>query len=322
MVRCVMVEQAGGPEVLALGERPGLEPGPRQLLVETRAAGVNFIEVYQREGVYPVEHPFTPGSEGMGVVTAVGPEVQGFAPGDRITTSQASATYADAFLVDADKALRVPEGVSDEIAAALPLQGLTAHYLVRSTVPVQQDDVAVITAGAGGVGGLAVQLLKARGATVIALVGSQEKAETARSLGADHALVGYEGSAEHVRALTGGRGADVVYDSVGKDTVDESLRSLRTRGTLVLFGGSSGQVPPFDLQRLARNGSLYVTRPTLNDYLLDEQERAWRAGELFDAVLDGSLTVRVAGTFPLEQARTAHEVLQSRAAQGKLLLVP
>ncbi len=322
MVRSVMVERAGGPEVLTLGERPDLAPGPRQLLVETRAAGVNFIEVYQREGVYPVEHPFTPGSEGMGVVTGVGAGVEHFAPGDRITTSQASRTYADAFVVDAEKALRVPSGVSDEVAAAVPLQGLTAHYLVRSTYPVREGDVAVITAGAGGVGGLAVQLLTSLGATVIALVGSQDKAETARSLGADHALVGYEGFAERVRELTGGRGADVVYDSVGKDTFDESLRALRTRGTLVLFGGSSGQVPPFDLQRLARHGSLYVTRPTLNDYLLDERERSWRAGELFDAVLDGSLTVRVAGTFPLERAREAHEVLQSRSAQGKLLLVP
>lgn len=322
MVRSVMVERAGGPEVLSLGERPDLEPGPHQLLVETRAAGVNFIEVYQREGVYPVQHPFTPGSEGMGVITAVGSEAEHFAPGDRITTSQASRTYADAFLVDAVKALRVPSDVPDEIAAALPLQGLTAHYLVRSTYPVQEGDVAVLTAGAGGVGGLAVQLLKSRGATVIALVGSEEKAGTARSLGADVALVGYEGFAEEVRELTGGRGADVVYDSVGKDTFDESLQALRTRGSLVLFGGSSGQVPPFDLQGLAKHGSLYVTRPTLNDYLLDEKERNWRAGELFDAVLAGSLSVRVAQTFPLAEARRAHEVLQSRAAQGKLLLVP
>ncbi|MFI7484160.1 quinone oxidoreductase family protein [Kocuria sp. M1R5S2] len=322
MVRCVMVEQAGGPEVLTLGERPDLEPGPHQLLVETRATGVNFIEVYQREGVYPVEHPFTPGSEGMGVVRAVGAEVRSFAPGDRVTTSQASRTYADAFLVDDDKALRVPDGVSDEVAAAVPLQGLTAHYLVRSTYPVREGDVAVITAGAGGVGGLAVQLLKSRGATVVALVGSPEKAETARSLGADVALVGYEGFAASVRELTGGRGADVVYDSVGKDTFDESLKALRTRGTLVLFGGSSGQVPPFDLQGLAKHGSLYVTRPTLNDYLLNEEERSRRAGELFDAVLDGSLRIRVAETFPLAEARRAHEVLEARTAQGKLLLVP
>jgi NADPH2:quinone reductase len=322
MVRCIVVEQSGGPEVLALGERPDPEPGPQQLLVETRATGVNFIEVYQREGVYPVEHPFTPGTEGMGVVTAVGADVQHFAVGDRITTSQASRTYAGSFVVDAAKALRVPAGVSDEIAAALPLQGLTAHYLARSTFPATEGDVAVVTAGAGGVGGLVVQLLKSAGATVVALVGSQDKAETARSLGADVALVGYEGFAQQVRELTDGRGADVVYDSVGKDTFDESLAALRKRGLLVLFGGSSGQAPPLDLQRLNKHGSLYVTRPKLDDHLLDEKERNWRAGELFDGVLDGSLTVRVAETFPLAQAGRAHEVLQSRAAQGKLLLVP
>ncbi|ALU39800.1 NADPH--quinone reductase [Kocuria flava] len=322
MVRSVIVDRPGGPEVLALGERPDPEPGPGQLLVRTSAAGVNFIEVYQREGIYPVEHPFTPGSEGAGTVTAVGEGVEHFALGDRVTTSQAARTYADAFVVDADKALRVPAGIPDEVAAAIPLQGLTAHYLVRSTHPVQEGDVAVLTAAAGGVGGLAVQLLKRQGATVVALVGSEEKARTARSLGADEVLVGYEGFAARVRELTDGRGADVVYDSVGRDTFDESLTALRARGTLVLFGGSSGQVPPFDLQRLAQNGSLYVTRPTLNDYLRDEKERSWRAGELFDAVLEGTLSVRVAGTFPLAEARRAHEVLQSRTAQGKLLLVP
>ncbi|MEF3121412.1 quinone oxidoreductase [Kocuria flava] len=322
MVRSVIVDRPGGPEVLALGERPDPEPGPGQLLVRTSAAGVNFIEVYQREGIYPVEHPFTPGSEGAGTVTAVGEGVEHFALGDRVTTSQAARTYADAFVVDADKALRVPAGIPDEVAAAIPLQGLTAHYLVRSTYPVQEGDVAVLTAAAGGVGGLAVQLLKRQGATVVALVGSEDKARTARSLGADEVLVGYEGFAARVRELTDGRGADVVYDSVGRDTFDESLTALRARGTLVLFGGSSGQVPPFDLQRLAQNGSLYVTRPTLNDYLRDEKERSWRAGELFDAVLEGTLSVRVAGTFPLAEARRAHEVLQSRTAQGKLLLVP
>jgi NADPH2:quinone reductase len=283
---------------------------------------VNFIEIYQREGVYPVEYPFTPGSEGMGVVAAVGSAVAAFAPGDRITTTQASRTYADAFLVDADKALRVPDGISDEVAAAIPGQGLTAHYLVRSTYPVREGEVAVITAGAGGVGGLAVQLLKRQGATVVALVGSEEKADTARSLGADLALVGYGNFADRVREFTGGRGADVVYDSVGRDTFDESLKALRRRGMLVLFGGSSGQVPPFDLQQLNRFGSLYVTRPTVDDYLQDEQERTWRAGELFDAALDGSLAVRVEATFPLAEAGRAQELLQSRSTQGKLLLVP
>lgn len=322
MVRSVIVEQAGGPEVLTLGECPEPVPGPHQLLVETRAVGVNFIETYQREGIYPVEYPFTPGSEGMGVVRAVGSAVEHFAVGDRITTTEASRTYADAFLVDAHQVLRVPEGISDELAAAIPGQGLTAHYLVRSTYPVQKGEVAVITAGAGGVGGLVVQLLKRQGATVIALVGSEDKAETVRSLGADHALVGYGDYARRVRELTEGRGADVVYDSVGKDTFGESLKALRKRGMLVIFGGSSGQVPPFDLQQLNQHGSLYVTRPTIGDYLPNEEELNWRAGEIFDAVLDGSLTIRVAGTFPLAEARRAHEVLQSRFAQGKLLLIP
>ncbi len=322
MPRSIVVEQSGGPEVLTLSEHPDFEPGPRQLLVETRAIGVNFYEIYEREGIYPVEYPQTPGSEGMGVVIGLGSGVEDFAIGDRITTDQASSTYADAFLVDAEKALRVPDGISDVVAAAVPGQGLTAHYLVSSAYPVQQGEVAVITAGAGGVGGLAVQLLKKRGATVIALVGSPDKAEAVRALGADLVLVGYEGFADQVREFTHGRGADVVYDSVGKDTFDESLKALRTRGMLVLFGGSSGQVPPFDLQRLNRLGSLYVTRPTLNDYLQDHQELAWRAAELFDAVLDGSLKVRIAGTFPLAEAGRAHEVLQSRTVQGKLLLIP
>lgn len=322
MVRSVVVEKNGGPEVLVLGERPDLVPGPRQLLVGTRAAGVNFIEIYQREGLYPVEHPFTPGSEGMGVVIGVGSGAGHFAIGDRITTTQAERTYADAFLVDADEALRVPDGISDEVAAAIPGQGLTAHYLVRSTYPVKKGDVAVITAAAGGVGGLAVQLLKAQGATVIAVMGSEEKAGTARALGADVAIAGYADYAAQVRDATDGRGADVVYDSVGKDTFNESLKALRKRGMLVLFGASSGPVPPFDLQQLNKHGSLYVTRPTVDDYLQDVEERNWRAGELFDAVLSGSLDVRIAGTFPLAEAHRAHEVLASRAANGKLLLTP
>lgn len=322
MIRSIVVEQAGGPGVLSLGEGSRPEPDRYEQLVETRAVGVNFMETYQREGLYPVEYPFTPGTEGMGVVAAVGSAVRNFMPGDRITTTQASGTYADAFLVDADKAIRVPDGISDEVAAAIPGQGLTAHYLVRSTYPVRQGDVAVITAAAGGVGGFAVQLLKRLGATVVALVGSKEKGEAAHSLGADVVIIGYGGFAAQVRKLTDGRGADVVYDSVGKDTFNESLKALRKRGMLVLFGGSSGQVPPFDLQQLNHHGSLYVTRPTIDDYLLDEEERSWRAGELFDAVLDGSLTIRLAGTFPLAQAAKAHELLESRSVEGKLLLVP
>ncbi len=317
-----MIERPGGPEVLALGERPDLAPGPHELLVETRAVGVNFMETYERAGIYPVEYPFTPGTEGMGVVVGLGSEVEGVALGDRITTTQAERTYADAFLVDADKALRVPEGISDVVAAAIPGQGLTAHYLVRSTYPVKEGDVAVVTAAAGGVGGFLVQLLKRHGATVVALVGSEAKADVARTLGADVALVGYEDFAARARHAAAGRGADVVYDSVGRDAFDESLKALRRRGMLVLFGASSGQVPDVNLQRLNHHGSLYVTRPTIDDYLQDEQERAWRSRELFDAVLDGSLHVRLAGTFPLAEAARAHQVLESRASSGKLLLMP
>ncbi|MFF1832008.1 quinone oxidoreductase family protein [Paenarthrobacter sp. NPDC058040] len=322
MVLSVLVEQYGGPEVLVLGERPAMEPAADELLVETRAAGVNFIETYQREGIYPVEHPFTPGSEGMGIVISTGSAVTDFTIGDRITTTQASRTYAHAFLVKADEALRVPDGIPDEIAAALPGQGLTAHYLVHSTYPVQKGETAVITAAAGGVGGLAVQLLKAQQATVIAVVGSATKAQVARSLGADHVIVGYAGYAGQVQEITRGQGADVVYDSVGKDSFDESLKALRRRGMLVLFGASSGPVQPFDLQRLNKHGSLYVTRPTVDDYLHDINERNWRAKVLFSAILNRTLDVRIAETFPLSDARRAHEALQARRANGKLLLIP
>lgn len=232
----------------------------------------------------------SPGTEGMGVLFGVGAQVGDFAVGDRVTTTQAERTYADAFLVDAAKA--------------------------------KEGDVAVVTAAAGGVGGLLVQLLRKQGATVIALVGSEEKADAARSLGADVALVGYGDFAERVREATGGRLADVVYDSVGRDTFGESLRALRSRGMLVLYGASSGPVPDFDLQRLNHHGSLYVTRPTIDDYLQDQHERSWRSREIFDAVIDGSLKVRIAGTFPLAESGRAQAALQSRAVTGKLLLVP
>ena len=292
------------------------------MLVRTTAIGVNYIDTYFREGTYARDLPFVPGSEGTGVVEELGEGTPDLMVGDRVAWCQVPGSYAQYVVAPAESLVTVPEGIDDEVAASMLLQGLTAHYLITDTHRALPGDTVLITAGAGGVGGLAVQLLKARGATVVALVGSEDKARTARSLGADVALVGYGGFAEQVRELTDGRGADVVYDSVGKDTFEESLKALRRRGVLVLFGGSSGQVPPFDLQRLNQHGSLYVTRPTLNDYLQDEQERNWRAGELFDAVLDGSLRIRVAGTFPLAQARRAHEVLQSRSAQGKLVLVP
>ncbi|KUP28499.1 quinone oxidoreductase [Kocuria rhizophila] len=320
-MQAIVARQAGDPEVLRLDELPVPTPGPREVLVRTEAAGVNFIETYQRCGVYPVSFPFTPGAEGCGVVTAVGTEVSEVSVGQRIATAEARATYAEHFVVSADTVLPVPEDMGSETAAALPLQGLTAHYLVRSTVRLGRGDTAVLTAASGGVGGLAIQLMKRVGATVIALTSTPEKEETARGLGADHVL-GYEGFAERVRELTDGAGADVVYDSVGRSTFDESLRATRVRGTVVLFGGASGQVPPFDLQRLNGAGGLYVTRPSLAHYLRDAQERAWRWSELTDAVGSGDLTVRVGGTHPLADAAAAHRDLESRTTQGKLLLVP
>ncbi|PZP19648.1 MAG: NADPH:quinone reductase, partial [Kocuria rhizophila] len=269
-MKAIAAQESGGPDVLHLTDVEIPQPGPDQVLVRTAATGVNFIETYQREGVYPVDHPFTPGSEAAGVVTAVGENV-----------------------------------TSVSVGAALPLQGLTAHYLVRSTFELRPEHTAVITAASGGVGGLAIQLMKRIGATVIALTSTEEKVETARQLGADHVL-GYENFAEQVRELTDGRGADVVYDSVGKTTFDESLKATRVRGTVVLFGGSSGQVPPFDIQRLNGSGALFLTRPSLVHYLRDAEERAWRWNELTEAVVAGDLTVRVGGTYPLADAAQAH----------------
>lgn len=319
-MRAIAITEHGGPEVLRVTDVEEPAPGPGQLLVATRRTGVNFIETYQREGVYDITLPFVPGTEGTGEVIAVGEGVDAARVGERIMTSQAQGTYAERFVVDADRALTVPESISDDDAGALPLQGFTAHYLVRSTYEVGPQTTAVITAAAGGVGGVAIQLMKRQGATVIGLTSSQEKAETARSLGADHVLH-YDGFADKVLEITDDRGADVVYDSVGRSTFDESLAAVHTRGMVVLFGGASGQVPPFDLQRLNAMGSLYVTRPSLNAYMQSPEERQWRAREMYEAIDDG-LRIRVAGSYGLEEAGRAHEDLESRRTQGKLLLVP
>ncbi|MCW2133523.1 quinone oxidoreductase family protein [Arthrobacter sp. VKM Ac-2550] len=321
MAQAIVAEAPGGPEVMQLQEVRIPTPGPGQLLVKVAAAGVNFIDTYQRSGVYKVRFPFTPGSEIAGTVEACGEGVTGFANGDRVATSEARAGYAQYALMDADGALPVPDGVSDETAAAIPLQGMTAHYLVNSSFKVQSGQTVLTHAGAGGVGLVLTQLLKAKGARVITTVSTDEKEELAREAGADEVLR-YDGFAEQVRELTGGTGVDVVYDGVGKDTFEGSLASLRTRGTLVLFGGASGQVPPFDLQRLNAAGSLFVTRPKLADHLLTAEERRWRSEELFAAVLDGSLKMRVGASYPLSEAGQAHSDLESRRTTGKLLLIP
>jgi NADPH2:quinone reductase len=315
------IPRAGGPDVFERVTVTRPEPGPGQLLMRVAAVGVNFIETYQRAGIYAVDYPFVPGVEAAGIIEEIGDGVTDFVAGGRITTTEGTGSYAEYMLVDADKALPVPDGISDEVAAALPAQGITAHYLVNSSYNVQPGDTVLTYAGAGGVGLLLTQMLKHRGATVITTTSTSEKAELARKAGADHVLT-YPEVPERVRELTGGRGVDVVYDGVGKDTFDGSLASLRIRGTLVLFGGASGQVPPLDLQRLNAHGSLTVTRPKIDDFLLDAEERRWRARELFDLVVRGSVKVDIGARFQLEQAGEAHAALESRATTGKVILVP
>lgn len=327
-MRAIVAERAGGPEVLTVAELPDPEPGPGQVLAEVAAAGLNFIDTYHRSGVYPTAYPHVPGTEGAGTVLTVGPGVAGLDVGDRIAWSDAPGSYAERVLVPAAKALRVPDALHLETAAALPLQGMTAHYLVSSTFPVAEGHTVLLTAAAGGVGLLLTQLAVARGARVIGTVGSREKERLAREAGCEEVIRYAEledMTAELprlVRRLTGGAGVDVAYDGVGRETFDATLASVRRRGMLVLFGGASGQVPPFDVQRLNRAGSLYLTRPTLADYTADRAELEWRADEIFAAAVGGSLKVRVGARFALADARGAHEALEGRTTTGKVLLVP
>lgn len=321
MPTAIVMQQPGGPEVLVPAEVDRPEPVGSQLLVRVAAAGVNYIETYQRSGAYTVKLPFTPGGEAAGEVVSMGPEASGFSPGDRVAFADGSGSYAEFALVDAAKALPVPDGLDLETAAALPLQGMTAHYLINSTFKVESGHTVLTHAGAGGVGLLLIQLLKAKGARVITTVSTDQKEELARGAGADEVLR-YEGFAAAVKELTNGTGVEVVYDGVGRSTFEESLESLRVRGTLVLFGAASGPVPEFDLQRLNAAGSLYVTRPSLVHHLRSAEERRWRSEEVFAAALDGSLSVRIGATYPLAEAARAHEDLQSRRTTGKLLLVP
>ena len=319
-MRAVVVPRHGGPEVLTVEDRPTPEPGPGQLLVDSAGAGVNFIDTYHRGGVYPVETPFVPGSEGTGRVSAVGPGVSGVAVGDRVAWMSAPGCYAEQVIVPADQAVPVPDGIGDDVAAGALLQGITAHYLTHSTYPIQPGDTALVHAGAGGVGLLLTQLVKQRGGRVIATVSTDEKEALARSAGADEVLR-YEGFAGAARDLTGGRGVDVVYDGVGKATFDDSLESLRPRGMMVLFGGSSGQVPPFDPQRLNRLGSLFLTRPTTAPYIATREELTWRAGDIFEGIATGKLELRIGGRYALHEAGRAHEDLESRRTTGKLVLL-
>ncbi len=322
----IVIDRLGGPEVLRVAEREAPRPGPGQVVVEVAAAGVNFADIYQREGVggYRQELPFVPGMEGAGTVIAAADGVTGLAVGDRVAwTSGAGGTggYAEQVALPADRAVPVPEGIDLQTAAAVILQGLTAHYLVTSTYPVRDGDVAVVHAAAGGVGLLLTQMVKRRGGTVIATTSGGEKDELARDAGADH-VTGYGGFRGVVDEVTGGRGAHVVYDGVGKDTFDDSLAALRPRGMMVLYGAASGQVPPLDPQRLNAGGSLFLTRPTLAHYTADAAELRWRAGEVFGQVASGELDVRIGGSYPLADAATAQQDLAARRTMGKLLLIP
>jgi NADPH2:quinone reductase len=323
-MKAIAIDTNGGSDVLELHELPQPVCKPGEALVRLEAAGVNFIDVYFRSGVYKApQFPLILGQEGAGIVESVASDVSVVAPGDRVAYAGVMGSYAEFAAVPAGRLVRVPDGVSSQDAAAIMLQGMTAHYLCNSTFALQSGMTALVHAGAGGVGLLLTQLAKAKGATVITTVSTAEKAALSKAAGAD-LVIDYtkDDFAHAVREATGGIGAHVVYDSVGKTTWEKSLDSLRPRGYFVLFGGSSGQVPPFDLQLLNQKGSLFATRPTLVNYVATREELTWRAGELFDAVLDGTLKLRVEHTYPLADARRAHEDLEARRTTGKLVLLP
>ena len=320
-MRAIVVSELGGPEVMAMGEWPEPVAGPGQVVVEVAAAGVNFIDIYRRSGVYKQPVPYVPGSEGAGRVVAVGEGVHEFSAGDIVAWSEGPGSYAERVAVSAERAVPVPAGIDPSIAGAVMLQGLTAHYLCHSTFPVAEETVAVVHAAAGGVGLLLTQMIKDIGGAVIATTSSTPKAVLAQQSGADFVTT-YEEFPAVVREVTGGRGADVVFDGVGKDTFDASLSVLRPRGMMVLFGGSSGQVPPFDLQRLNSGGSLFVTRPTLAHYVADRAELLWRARDIFERIGKSSLHVRVGAEYALADAPRAHEDLAARRTTGKLILIP
>lgn len=323
MTRALVVTEHGDRSVLAIRDIEVSDPGPHEAQVKVAAVGVNFIDVYKRQGIYRQDTPFVLGDEASGVVVAVGAGVSEVKVGDRIAWGQSAGSASELVNVPADITVPVPDGLSLQMAAAAMLQGMTAHYLVESTWPVQPGQIALVHAAAGGVGQLLVQMITAKGASAIATAGTDQKLQVAAALGAS-ATVNYrdfEGDAlaAEVRRLAG-RGVDVVYDGVGKATFDASLASLRPRGMMVLFGGASGQVPPFDLQRLNTGGSLFITRPTLGSYVRDRGELLWRADSVLGALADGRLKLAVGGTFALEQAAAAYEALEDRQTTGKLIL--
>lgn len=322
-MKAIQVSQTGGPEVLTLVDLPVPEPKPSEAVVQIEAAGVNFIDVYFREGRYPAPLPFVNGQEAAGVVVATGANAGNVRVGDRVAYTGALGSYAEYAAVLADRLVRIPDQLDFTQAAAAMLQGMTAHYLSHSTYPIKRGETALIQAAAGGVGLLLVQMCKLIGARVIGTVGSEEKAQLARESGADEVIIYTEQDFEtETRRLTEGEGVHVVYDGVGKTTFERDLKVLRSRGYLVLFGGASGAVPPFDLLELTKHGSLFVTRPSLQHYIATREELEQRSGDVLQMVARGDLKLRIHKTYPLAEAQRAHRDLEGRKTTGKLLLVP
>jgi len=322
-MKAIQVKQVGGPEAMELVDLPLPQPKANEAVVKLAASGVNFIDVYIREGRYKTPLPFVLGQEGAGVVTAVGQDAKSVKAGDHVAWTGLLGSYAENAAVPADRLVPIPAGVSDREAAAAMLQGMTAHYLSHDTYPLKRGETALVHAAAGGVGLLLVQMAHNIGARVIATVSTEEKAKLARAAGADDVILYTQTDFEaETKRLTGGKGIDVVYDSVGKTTFDKGLNLLRPRGMMVLFGGSSGAVPPFDLATLSQKGSLYVTRPTLANYIATREELVARSSAVFAMMASGKLKLRIEHTYPLSEAQTAHRDLEGRKTTGKLLLIP
>jgi NADPH2:quinone reductase len=322
-MKAIQVKQVGGPEAMEVVEVPVPQPKPNDAVVKLAASGVNFIDVYFREGRYKAPLPLVLGQEGAGVVTAVGAEVKSFKVGDRVAWSGLLGSYAEYEAVPADRLVPIPQGVSDQQAAAAMLQGMTAHYLSHDTYPLKKGETALVHAAAGGVGLLLTQMAHNLGARVIATVSTEEKANLARGAGADEVILYTQADFEaETKRLTGGKGVDVVYDSVGKTTFEKGLNILRPRGMMVLFGGSSGAVAPFDLIALSQKGSLYVTRPTLLTYTATREELVAHSSAVFGMIAAGKLKLRIEHTYPLAEAQRAHRDLEGRKTTGKLLLIP
>ncbi len=320
-MKAVQITQTGGPEVLNWTEVPDPLPGPDDVLVSVAAAGLNFIDTYQRTGLYPVPMPFTPGLEGAGVITEVGAEVTGLNTGDTVAWSSALGTYAEQVVVPAHAAVPVPDGVDPEIAAAVMLQGMTAHYLVTDTFPLAKGDRCLIHAGAGGVGLLLIQMAKMIGAEVFTTVGTPDKAELAKGAGADHVILYREVDfGDEVEAIAGVRALDVVYDGVGKSVFTRSLSLLRSRGMMATFGNASGPVEPLSPLDLAP--SLFLTRPSLFQYIETREDLLRRSGDVFKWIAAGKLDVRIGARVPMQEAAEAHKMLEGRQTTGKVILIP